>query len=86
MIKNSVEFECFNLKNDYTGFGTFDVIFCRYVLIYFPDSLKKEIISKMHDSLFDDGLLFTGNYVLYNMLRDVFMVESYENLTYYTKS
>jgi len=86
LIKDSVKFECFNLKKDYTGFGTFDVIFCRYVLIYFPDSLKSEIVRKMHNSLYDGGVLFTGNYVLYNMLRDIFNANSYENLTYYTKS
>jgi len=85
-IKESVKFECFNLKNDFSKFGKFDIIFCRYVLIYFQDSLKNEIITKIHDSLSEGGILFTGIYVLYNILRDVFNAESYENLTYYTKA
>jgi len=85
-IKSAVDFKCFNLKNSYTGFGMFDVIFCRYVLIYFPNELKSEIILKMHDALNNDGVLFTGNYVLYNLLRDVFTAKEYGNLTYYIKS
>jgi len=84
-IKESVKFRCFNLKEDYSGFGKWDIIFCRYVLIYFPDELKAEIISKMYDALNNNGMLFTGNYVLYNMLRDVFSVKEYGNLTYYIK-
>ena len=84
-IKNAVKFRCFNLKNSFDEFGRFDVIFCRYVLIYFPDKLKKEIISKIHDTLCNDGVLFTGTYVLYNMLRDIFTAKEYGNLTYYVK-
>ena len=84
-IKNSVKFQCFNLKNSFSDFGKWDMIFCRYVLIYFPDELKTEIISKMYEALNDNGVLFTGNYVLYNMLRDVFSVKEYGNLTYYVK-
>ena len=86
LIKNAVDFKCFNLKDRFKDFGKFDVIFCRYVLIYFPDILKAEIITKMHEALTNGGVLFTGNYVLYNMLRDVLTAESYENLTYYHKA
>jgi len=84
-IKNSVKFKRFNLKNSYSDFGKWDIIFCRYVLIYFPDALKIEIISKLYEALNDNGVLFTGNYVLYNMLRDVFSAKEYGNLTYYIK-
>ena len=85
LIKNAVTFQCFNLKNSYADFGKFDMIFCRYVLIYFPNELKAEIIKKMFDALNYDGVLFTGTYVLYNLLRDVFTTKDYGNLTYYTK-
>ena len=84
-IKNSVKFKCFNLKNSYSDFGKWDIIFCRYVLIYFPDALKIEIISKLYEALNTNGVLFTGNYVLYNLLRDVFSAKEYGNLTYYIK-
>jgi len=84
-IKSSVKFKRFNLKNSYSDFGKWDIIFCRYVLIYFPDALKIEIISKLYEALNDNGVLFTGNYVLYNLLRDVFSAKEYGNLTYYIK-
>jgi len=84
-IKNSVKFQCFNLKDSYAAFGKFDIVFCRYVLIYFPNSLKTDIITRIYDTLNDGGVLFTGNYVLYNMFRDIFNVKEYGNLTYYTK-
>jgi len=84
-IKNAVKFQCFNLKNSYKHFNKFDIIFCRYVLIYFRDELKREIISKIHDTLNDNGLLFTGSYVLYDMFRGIFETEVYGNLTYYIK-
>ena len=85
-IKSAVQFNKFNLKDSYTGFGKFDVIFCRYVLIYFPEKLKIDIIARMYDSLAVGGVFFTGNYVLYDMLRKMFDVKNYENLTYYSKS
>jgi len=84
-IRDVVKFENFNLQNDYYFFGLFDIIFCRYVLIYFSEETKREIISKMHGSLADGGALFTGNYVLYDYFSENFDLNHYNNLTYYTK-
>jgi len=84
-IRDAVNFRHFNLQNSYQRFGLFDIIFCRYVLIYFTDDLKKEIIKKMHGALTDGGILFTGNYALYNMFEDYFNVDHFENTTYYSK-
>ena len=84
-IKNAVNFAHFNLQNSYQRFGLFDIILCRYVLIYFSDDLKKDIIRKMHGALTDGGILFTGNYALYNMFESYFEINHYENATYYSK-
>jgi len=84
-IKNTVKLRHFNLMDDYMILGKFDIIFCRYVLIYFPNEVKQKIITKMYDSLNPGGIFFTGNYVLYELLRNTFNVKEYENLTYYTK-
>ena len=84
-IRGAVRFERFNLQHNYTTLGMFDIVFCRYVLIYFSDELKKEIISKIHSQLFNGGVLFTGNYALYNLFEDGFNMSHCENLTYYTK-
>ena len=83
-IRDSVRFERFNLQNSFQTFGLFDIIFCRYVLIYFSDALKKEVITKMYDSLRNGGVLFTGNYPLCGLF-DKFRENSFENLTYYSK-
>ena len=84
-IRDAVTFKQFDLQNDYHQFGVFDVIFCRYVLIYFPDSIKMKTIKKMRDALTGDGVLFIGNYVLFDIFSDIFDVNQYKNMTYYTK-
>lgn len=84
-IREAVQFAHLNLQNSYHTLGVFDIIFCRYVLIYFPDTLKKEIIGKMEKTLVAGGTLFTGNYALYDLLSDHFETNHYENLTYYSK-
>ena len=84
-IRSAVRFENFNLQKNYHSFGLFDVIFCRYVLIYFSDTSKKDIVTKMNNTLADGGVLFTGNYILYDLFKDGFDVGHYDNLTYYTK-
>lgn len=85
-IRDAVTFRHFNLLNSYFGFGSFDVIFCRYVLIYFSEQIKKEIVGRMHESLNDKGILFTGSAAFYELFADRYQVEHYDNLTYYTKS
>ena len=84
-IRDAVRFERFNLQNNFALFGTFDVIFCRYVLIYFSEEFKKAVIKKLYHALASDGVLFTGNYVLYELFKDDFESMHYENLTYFTK-
>jgi len=84
-VRSAVKFDCFNLQKSYKPLGQFDIIFCRYVLIYFSDDMKKEIISKMCDVLSDSGVFFTGNYALYDLFKDNFDSDYYGNLTYYIK-
>ena len=84
-IREAVNFAHFNLQNSYQRFGLFDIILFRYVLIYFSDDLKREMIKKLHGALRDEGILFTGNYALYGMFEDYFEVEHFESATYYTK-
>ena len=84
-IRDAVTFKLFNLLDNYRAFGQFDIIFCRYVLIYFSNAIKADIIRKMRDALSDGGILFTGNYVLYELFEDGFDTNHYGNLTYFTK-
>ena len=84
-IRDSVKFQTFNLQNSFLFLGRFDVIFCRYVMIYFSDELKKEIIKKINDALLTGGVVFTGNYTLLDMFDEVYTTNHFENITYYTK-
>jgi len=84
-IRQAVRFERFNLQDSYRALGLFDIILCRYVLIYFSDESKREIVEKMRDSLTDRGVIFTGNYVLYELFKGDFDANHYDNLTYYSK-
>lgn len=62
-IQSMVHFELLNLKDAAAArrFGTWDVIFCRNVLIYFDDAMKDHCASLFHDQLAEDGVLFIGH-------------------------
>lgn len=62
-IMSMVRFELLNLKDATAAkrFGTWDVIFCRNVMIYFDDAMKTHCTKLFHDQLADDGTLFIGH-------------------------
>jgi len=59
-IKKLVEYKYFNLLDDMTSLGKFDIIFCRNVLIYFDPETKGKVLDKMAKQLEPDGFLFLG--------------------------
>lgn len=59
-LRNMVEFETFNLLDRMERFGTFDIIFCRNVLIYFDEQVKKSVLMALSRRLAPDGFLFLG--------------------------
>ncbi len=60
-ITDKVRFQQFNLLKPFTVLGRFNVIFCRNVLIYFSDSCKRDILTRMMDSLEVGGVLFLSS-------------------------
>ncbi len=82
-IKQSVNFKKFNLQNDFSPFGKFDIIFCRYALIYFSDILKKQVLRKIASSLVDDGILFIGKSEVYFDSNEYFDIIQNNNGTYF---
>lgn len=84
-IKKSVDFMQFNLQDSFRPLGNFDVIFCRYVLIYFSEELKNSVISRMSDALHDDGVLFLGAYEMCDPMKVKFEFKLYEDSPYYVK-
>ncbi|MCB1531695.1 MAG: protein-glutamate O-methyltransferase [Alphaproteobacteria bacterium] len=59
-IRNMIEFGLFNLLESMAGLGTFDIIFCRNVLIYFDEATKADVLARMQKVLAPDGYLFLG--------------------------
>ena len=59
-LRAHVRFDEFNLLADYTDLGSFDVIFCRNVLIYFDVPMKQKVLDKMARVIASDGYLVMG--------------------------
>jgi len=59
-IRAMVQHKQLNLLQDFSHLGTFDVIFCRNVLIYFDQSTKAAIFERMSRIIEPDGVLALG--------------------------
>ncbi|MGY0576016.1 CheR family methyltransferase [Bradyrhizobium sp. RDM12] len=59
-VRAMVQFRQLNLLQDFSHLGTFDVIFCRNVLIYFDQDTKAVIFERMAKVLEADGTLLLG--------------------------
>jgi chemotaxis protein methyltransferase CheR len=59
-IKAMVQFRTLNLLNDFSPLGTFDIVFCRNVLIYFDQDTKIGVFNRMTRQVPDDGYLVLG--------------------------
>jgi len=59
-IRGMVQFRSFNLLNDFAGLGTFDIVFCRNVLIYFDQQTKTGVLDRMARTVERDGYLVLG--------------------------
>ena len=55
-IRLMVQYRPANLLDAFTGFGNFDVIFCRNVLIYFDEAAKKNVLGP-------DGSIAAGRWL-----------------------
>jgi len=84
-IKRAVRFEQFNLQNSFMFMGKFDLVFCRYVLIYFANDLKKEIFLKMSETLVKGGVLIIGASELYYLMEQLFVMKDFGGGTYYSR-
>lgn len=59
-IRRAVQFREGNLLEPFDDLGTFDVIFCRNVLIYMEASARRGVIERLASALRPDGYLFLG--------------------------
>jgi chemotaxis protein methyltransferase CheR len=59
-IRGMIKFQQFNLLTDFAPLGTFDVVFCRNVLIYFDQETKSDVLDRLAKTVSNDGYLVLG--------------------------
>jgi len=71
-LRAMVQHRQLNLLHDFSQLGTFDVIFCRNVLIYFDQDTKINIFNRLAKAMEADGFLVLGAAETVVGLTDVF--------------
>ena len=59
-IKKMVQYKYWNLLDDLSGLGGYDIVFCRNVLIYFDAETKGKVLERIAQLMPADGMLFLG--------------------------
>lgn len=59
-IKRYARFECFDLRQPLCGFGPYDLVFCRNLLVYFDAPTRRRVLEEMHGTLVPGGWLLLG--------------------------
>ena len=72
-IRDMVRFSLHNLVRD-PPFSKIDLVSCRNLLIYFDDSLQKQVLPLFHFALRDSGYLFLGTSEGIGRFEDLFEV------------
>jgi chemotaxis protein methyltransferase CheR len=60
-IKEQVTFRLFNLIDPFPFRDTFDLVFCRNVIIYLANSVQERLIQKTYEVMAPGGILFLGH-------------------------
>jgi chemotaxis protein methyltransferase CheR len=83
-IKSAVDFKTFNLKDSFFEAGVYDVVFCRYVLIYFKDILKNKVLENLQKTLKPNGILMLGSSEIFSDYNRYFNQNEYMGGIYYS--
>jgi chemotaxis protein methyltransferase CheR len=59
-LRAMVQFRTLNLLNDFSPLGSFDIVFCRNVLIYFDQATKADVLERLARQMPEDGYLILG--------------------------
>jgi chemotaxis protein methyltransferase CheR len=59
-IRAMVGYRPLNLIKDFGHLGTFDIVYCRNVLIYFDSPTKTDVLKRLANSMAPDGALLLG--------------------------
>ena len=64
-LQYNIRFRKHNLMEPLTESSRFDLIFCRNVMIYFDRASRKQLVSRLEESLHPGGYLFIGHAELF---------------------
>ncbi len=84
-IRAMVSFEQQNLAEPFTIASPFDVIFCRNVMIYFSEELKRHLLDRLYEMLQPNGILFLGASESMYPFSERFRTIHTEETTYYVR-
>ncbi|MCW7752416.1 protein-glutamate O-methyltransferase CheR [Desulfobotulus sp. H1] len=82
-IRAMASFRKMNLMRPFTGFGKFDIIFCRNVAIYFSPQDRKLLYQKIAGVLETDGYLLIGSTESLSNETALFEPKKYLNSVFY---
>lgn len=72
-IKSLISFRKLNLMEQaFPMKKSFDMIFCRNVMIYFDDETKSSLVRKFHHHLKENGFMFIGHSESLMYMKDIF--------------
>jgi Methylase of chemotaxis methyl-accepting proteins len=75
-MRAKVDFQQLNLIKDFRHFGTFDIIYCRNVLIYFDTPTKGDVLKRLSNVMAPDGSLILGAAETVLGLTDAFLPDA----------
>ena len=81
-LKQMVTYRFFNLLDNPESLGTFDIVFCRNVLIYFDPETKTKVLDSVAKSMAPGGFLTLGAAETIFGLSDAFTTEPGRNGVY----
>ena len=81
-IRAMVKFRLHNLLSNLQELGSFDIVFCRNVLIYFDQPTKSRVLNAIAQQISPDGLLYLGGAETVLGLTDAFAAHPNERGVY----
>ncbi len=87
-VKELVSFDYFNLAEEFFPTpirGSWDIIFCRNVLIYFKKNLIEKIVNRFYDILGDHGYYFMGYSEMLTTYKNKFVPVKFNEIYVYQK-
>lgn len=75
-LREKIDFLMVNLiKDDWPFRESFDVVFCRNVMIYFDSTTQRQVLGRIHRVMKPGGMLFVGHAENFSDSRDLFALK-----------